>query len=880
MMTTTSADANNNIIDIDEESPPITTTRQHLQQNNNNDVNDHANHRRTRTRTTRYFILLFIIIISLTVIIIGTLVWKFTKDDADDNNNNFGTTNNNNNNDLIDEDDDNNNNDDAVVAPSFYPSTSYVLSYPPSLMLSTNPSSSYTPTYSPTSCIDKISLNKQLLDLPSSSSSMSVQQQDVVYSINGNDIMILSHDANLIYVSFFHYNTNNDNHEWTRSDVYTFQYTSNLYDHATIDISNYNALLGLPMYDDGAGIVYVFEKLMMSSNDDDDNSTATTTIINDDETNNNSRWYILEEPITPNDAWPNDQFGHSVVLVNNAKNDRDQDRHEEEGVLAVITAHGDKAIYIFQKQTNKEEEEETTRKWIQLSKLDLEYKPHSIHLVANGGGEIGTTTSTILVVNTDDDDDNVGDTTTGSGGGGGSINFYQYDIITNRFDVLQDPILINNPNNNLMIMEEEKEEDDGGIIDTSLSSSQIIGTGSSRMRMLSSIDATADDNTFAYSTLYWDDNDDEWIFEGVYIYNNKRSSSSSANDDDDDDDVFTLHQFLNATLYNTKNNNKDNNFTKQDVAGIHIALDNDILLVGRSVFTKQHHGYFEESFVLTDVYKKPQLSRRHILGLISSPNDTVAVLNLDDCMPTPTMASTSTPIGSSSSDSSGSSNGPITISQSPTISSSLVPPSSAPSSSIIPSTTLIPSIHPTSSSAPTLCYNVKVVIMTTGANPESIDNVTSWQLNEGRDDNSNTVVLQDDVYANQVKEYVAECLKENEYVFSITNNNGNGFVGFGEEEEEECTTCGYFLFVNGISIGGSINYYYEDRLVFPLPLPQSIDNNGNVVEDDDGAFCSGDFFLRIETDNNPEEITWILKNVKGDTVLTGERNETLYLGVI
>ena len=72
----------------------------------------------------------------------------------------------------------------------------------------------------------------------------------------------------------------------------------------------------------------------------------------------------------------------------------------------------------------------------------------------------------------------------------------------------------------------------------------------------------------------------------------------------------------------------------------------------------------------------------------------------------------------------------------------------------------------------------------------------------------------------------------------------------------------------------------EDRLVFPLPLPQSIDNNGNVVEDDDGALCSGDFFLRIETDNNPEEITWILKNVKGDTVLTGERNETLYLGVI
>ena len=29
--------------------------------------------------------------------------------------------------------------------------------------------------------------------------------------------------------------------------------------------------------------------------------------------------------------------------------------------------------------------------------------------------------------------------------------------------------------------------------------------------------------------------------------------------------------------------------------------------------------------------------------------------------------------------------------------------------------------------------------------------------------------------------------------------------------------------------------------------------------------------LRIETDNNPEEITWILVNVKGDTVLSGKK---------
>ena len=92
----------------------------------------------------------------MTVIIIGTL-------------DNFGTTNN----DLpatIEEEDDNNNNNDAVeLELSFYPSRSYILPTG-----TTNPSVSYTPTYSPTSCIDKISLNKQLIGLPSSFSSISM----------------------------------------------------------------------------------------------------------------------------------------------------------------------------------------------------------------------------------------------------------------------------------------------------------------------------------------------------------------------------------------------------------------------------------------------------------------------------------------------------------------------------------------------------------------------------------------------------------------------------------------------------------------------------------------------------------------------------------
>jgi len=108
-----------------------------------------------------------------------------------------------------------------------------------------------------------------------------------------------------------------------------------------------------------------------------------------------------------------------------------------------------------------------------------------------------------------------------------------------------------------------------------------------------------------------------------------------------------VHFFSSFSLNNLSKIEKDDDISASGRDyNIHIALDNDILLVGRSVFTKQHHGYFEESFVLIDDdiialvdKKKPQLSGRHVLGLISSLNDTVAVLNLDDCLPTPTVAS-------------------------------------------------------------------------------------------------------------------------------------------------------------------------------------------------------------------------------------------------
>ena len=174
----------------------------------------------------------------------------------------------------------------------------------------------------------------------------------------------------------------------------------------------------------------------------------------------------------------------------------------------------------------------------------------------------------------------------------------------------------------------------------------------------------------------------------------------------------------------------------------------------------------------------------------------------------------------------------------------------------------MPSYKPTVSSFPTNCHSVKIAILTTGATYEDIAGVTSWELYE--QSTKQEVLSGGSFNDNTVEEYTTttdDCLEEGNYIFSITNSNG---VGFGED----CLTCGYFVFVNDVSIGGNINFFYEDRLTFPLPLlAEAGINDGG---DDTASLCSGDFFLRIETDNNPEEITWILVNVKGETVLSGE----------
>lgn len=160
---------------------------------------------------------------------------------------------------------------------------------------------------------------------------------------------------------------------------------------------------------------------------------------------------------------------------------------------------------------------------------------------------------------------------------------------------------------------------------------------------------------------------------------------------------------------------------------------------------------------------------------------------------------------------------------------------------------------------PTKCHDIKIVIITTGMNMAGFqgDDI-SWELYEKQ---SNQIHLEENaVNGNQTSEYEVDCLEENDYVFSITNDKGKGFG--------ECETCGYSIFVDEAYIGGSTSFYYNEKLSFSLPVhyreEQPVDSNGSSI-------CSGDFFLMLRTDDHPEEITWNLINDEGNVVLTGEK---------
>ena len=153
------------------------------------------------------------------------------------------------------------------------------------------------------------------------------------------------------------------------------------------------------------------------------------------------------------------------------------------------------------------------------------------------------------------------------------------------------------------------------------------------------------------------------------------------------------------------------------------------------------------------------------------------------------------------------------------------------------------------------CYNVSIIVQTdinTGNN--SMLDTTIWELYERQ---SREVMLESGPLESNSVYNSSTCLHSGLYTFNITDYAGDGFG-------EDCIECGYFIYVDGNFVGGSVSFYDNEELTFPVPF------YGDESTANDYEWCTGDFYVAIVTDQWPWETSWELINVDdGELVLSG-----------
>eukprot|EP00585_Thalassiosira_rotula_P009544 CAMPEP_0196141824 /NCGR_PEP_ID=MMETSP0910-20130528/10656_1 /TAXON_ID=49265 /ORGANISM="Thalassiosira rotula, Strain GSO102" /LENGTH=1250 /DNA_ID=CAMNT_0041403051 /DNA_START=75 /DNA_END=3827 /DNA_ORIENTATION=+ len=405
------------------------------------------------------------------------------------------------------------------------------------------------------------------------------------------------------------------------------------------------------------------------------------------------------------------------------------------------------------------------------------------------------------------------------------IHFYRYDRGGNQVVPMQDALVI----------DPEKKEYGSAM-------NQIMATGTTSQVF----DMHMSEEHLVYSLRTFSSDDNIWTFKEVVVY--QRSGGGH-----EINQTFAFLQHYNASDY-------------EDNFGWELAMHQDVLVIGGGdhtfVFTQRENGYFEEIFQLEDSFNSFQMSDRNAIAI--RYDNEVYSMDFADCMqqmptqvPSSSIAPSATPSASVR---------PTIVIPTSSAPTSTFAPSPVPTSSSVPSASVAPSDTPTSSSAPTICYDIRVVIMTTGANTEGLeDDVTSWELYK---EGSREVILQGGQFKeNAVVQYDAECIEQDDYVFNITNSGGNGFG--------ECTTCGYFIFIDGLPIGFMTDFRDVDIVKFRLPLYQrELNDEMSVI--DGHPVCSGDFFLILVTDENPQGITWNVTNEDGETVVDGGPYDKVY----
>ncbi|KAL7472096.1 hypothetical protein ACHAXS_012422 [Conticribra weissflogii] len=172
--------------------------------------------------------------------------------------------------------------------------------------------------------------------------------------------------------------------------------------------------------------------------------------------------------------------------------------------------------------------------------------------------------------------------------------------------------------------------------------------------------------------------------------------------------------------------------------------------------------------------------------------------------------------------------------------------------------TLIPTVAPTNSPLDP-CHDVSIIIKTDfNTSISSLSVTTEWSL---RDRESGSIVLSNGPLAGNQAYRHDICLQSSMYTFNITDYEGDGFGN--------CSECGFFIYVDDVFVGGSVSFYFNEEVTFPVPY------QGNNEQNAKYDWCTNDFYLTIFTDQWPWETSWDLTDTDtGEIALHGGPYDT------
>ena len=151
------------------------------------------------------------------------------------------------------------------------------------------------------------------------------------------------------------------------------------------------------------------------------------------------------------------------------------------------------------------------------------------------------------------------------------------------------------------------------------------------------------------------------------------------------------------------------------------------------------------------------------------------------------------------------------------------------------------------------CVDLEIMLIATN----KTDDVNSWSLDHTTKNGMTTTIKSSDMHGDSLDTSYRYCVEPGSYTFTISDSSGNGLGSDGEG--------GYYITSDGVTLGISSFFFHEEKMSFQLPLNNAYDSDG-----EEGAVCSDDFFLAIQTDDNPNETTWnIIDDDSGKEVLAG-----------